>query len=142
MSLHPPPTSTTVDPPKPGAASRLPALVLTLLLLWQFTGVAGECGFSRAILRSAWTPGAGARQSLPPEVLEGAALLARHDVRVFRLEASLEADPLLRQRLGEFTYPRRVEKGATIPTLSRAGVTPAGCKLLEAGELVALHACD
>lgn len=104
--------------------------------------MAGESGFSRSILGSAWTPGAGARESLPPEILEGAALLTRHEVQVFRLEASLESDPLLRQRLGEFSYPRRVDKLATIPTLSRTGVTPAGCRLLEAGELMALHACD
>jgi hypothetical protein len=75
-------------------------------------------------------------------VLEGTSLLTRHDVHVFRLEASLESDPLLRQRLGEFSYPRRVENDARIPTLSRTGVVPPGCRLVEAGELMALHACD
>jgi hypothetical protein len=116
--------------------------LLSVLLLWQVTVLARQTGFSASLLASAFTPAAGARESLPESVLEAAQLLARHGVRTFKLGKPLADDPLFLQRIVEYAYPARLADAAAARLVVRDAAVPDGCRAIESGTRISLHVCD
>ena len=89
----------------------LVALLIGALLLVGLRGIAKDIHFDGALLRQAFVADAGWTESVPPEVVEARELLARHgDASVpVTLAPGLWEDPLVRERLWDGLYPRRVQ---------------------------------
>ncbi|MFL9583154.1 hypothetical protein [Stenotrophomonas sp. AB1(2024)] len=88
----------------------LAGLVIGAALLAGLRGIAKDIEFDRSLLGQAFVADAGWTQSVPVEVVEARELLARHDPgrRPIALDRSLWEDPLVRERLWDGLYPRRV----------------------------------
>ncbi|HCQ47897.1 MAG TPA: hypothetical protein DIW53_14475 [Achromobacter sp.] len=88
----------------------LVGLLIGAALLVGLRGIAKDVQFDSALLRQAFDAGAGWEESVPPEVVEARELLSRHgDPSVpVALAPGLWEDPLVRERLWDGLYPRRV----------------------------------
>ncbi len=88
----------------------LAGLLIGALLLVGLRGIAKDIHFDGSLLRQAFNAGAGWNESVPPEVVEARELLAHHgDTSVpVALAPGLWEDPLVRERLWDGLYPRRV----------------------------------
>lgn len=88
----------------------LVGLLIGALLLVGLRGIAKDVHFDGALLRQAFAADAGWTESVPPEVVEARELLARHDQteRPIALAPGLWEDPLVRERLWDGLYPRRI----------------------------------
>lgn len=86
-------------------------LVIAAALVVGVRGIAKDVHFSGSLLRQAFVAGAGWSESVPPEVVEARELLSHHDQsgRPVALAPGLWEDPLVRERLWDGLYPRRVQ---------------------------------
>lgn len=87
----------------------LAGLVIGAALVVGLRGIAKDVQFSGPLLRQAFVADAGWTESVPPEVVEARALL-RHEQSgaPVSLAPGLWEDPLVRERLWDGLYPRRV----------------------------------
>ncbi|HDS0925092.1 TPA: hypothetical protein QDZ10_003595 [Stenotrophomonas maltophilia] len=88
----------------------LVGLLIGALLVVGLCGIAKDIHFDGSLLRQAFDAGAGWIESVPPEVVEARELLSHHgDTSVpVALAPGLWEDPLVRERLWDGLYPRRI----------------------------------
>ena len=88
----------------------LVGLLIGALLLVGLRGIGKDIHFDVSLLRQAFNAGAGWKESVPPEVVEARELLYHHgDASVpVALGLGLWEDPLVRERLWDGLYPRRI----------------------------------
>jgi len=94
----------------PSALQRwLAGLVIGAALLVGLRGIAKDVHFDSTLLRQAFVADAGWVESVPPEVVEARELLRHeHSGAPIALAPGLWEDPLVRERLWDGLYPRRV----------------------------------
>jgi hypothetical protein len=130
---------------KPPVLQRwLGGLVIGAALVVGLRGIAKDVQFSGSLLGQAFVADAGWMQSVPPEVVEARELLARHDPdrRPISLDRGLWEDPLVRERLWDGLYPRRVvwaERGLML--FRTAGPVPGHCTEIARSERIVLVDC-
>lgn len=94
----------------PSALQRwLIGLLIGAALVVGLCGIAKDVDFNGALLRQAFVADAGWTESVPPEVVEARELL-RHEQSgaPIALASGLWEDPLVRERLWDGLYPRRI----------------------------------
>ncbi len=122
----------------------LVGLLIGALLLVGLRGIAKDIHFDGSLLRQAFDAGAGWQESVPPEVVEARELLSHHgDASVpVALAPGLWEDPLVRERLWDGLYPRRVHWADKGLMLWRApGPQQSNCTEISRSERIVLVDC-
>ena len=128
----------------PVAQRWLAGLLIGAALLVGLRGIAKDIEFDRSLLGQAFVADAGWTRSVPVEAVEARELLAVHDPdrRPIALDRSLWEDPLVRERLWDGLYPRRVVWGERGLMLFRAGApVPDRCTHIARSERIVLVDC-
>ncbi|WP_421569142.1 hypothetical protein [Stenotrophomonas sp. PD6] len=121
----------------------LAGLVIGAALVVGLRGIAKDVDFSGSLLRQAFVADAGWTESVPPEVVEARELL-RHEPsgEPVALASGLWEDPLVRERLWDGLYPRRVHWADKGLMLWRApGPQQPNCTEIARSERIVLVDC-
>lgn len=123
----------------------LVGLLICALLLVGLRGIAKDIHFDSWLLRQAFDAGAGWIESVPPEVVEARELLSHHgDTSVpVALAPGLWEDPLVRERLWDGLYPRRIhwaDKGLML--WRTPGPQQPNCTEISRSERIVLVDCN
>lgn len=121
------------------AVSLLVTLLFAVLLLNYFIL---HSGFKAGLLKESAEVGVGAIQSLPPEIVSLANLLAQSSsVAEFGLHGKLLTDPFLFQRAIEFLYPIRYSQEAKNIFVLNGDELPVNCIRINQNETVSELQC-
>ncbi|WP_115572451.1 hypothetical protein [Xanthomonas campestris] len=110
----------------------------------ELKGIAKDSRFSVANLSAVLGREGGEVESLPRGVSEAAEIVSWHIPQgvPVRLEQSLDADPLIQQRMWEHLYPVRFsQKDAKYEISWMPGPDPQACRIIERGKHVVLAEC-